>query len=335
MGELAFKAPRLPYHPAIEEKFKIDKGQWKALVEAIFPAAESVDSVVMALSYCKARGLDPMKRCVHIVPVWDSKRNKMVETVWPGIAELRTTAARTGEYAGKDAAEFGAEMSQSGVRFPEWAQVTVYRMVRGRRVAFAGPRVRWLEECATTKNGAPNTMWKKRPYGQIEKVAEAAALRCAFPEEIGNEYTAEEMEGRIVDAYASPENPETSPIAMLNKTISKKTEAQTIDAEPEAWGEAPDAIAEVLPPLDDEPVQEHAVQPKPIAIPKDNKGKPDHKRWCDEMREVMNMAPSLSVLQLSWRTNEAPRRAIALENKTLIDDLGKVYLRRETELKGA
>ena len=38
-------------------------------------------------------------------------------------------------------------------------------------------------------------MWLKRPRGQIEKCAEAAALRSAYPEEIGNEYVPEEMAG--------------------------------------------------------------------------------------------------------------------------------------------
>src|SRR5256885_16005138 len=42
----------------------------------------------------------------------------------------------------------------------------------------------------------PNEMWSNRPVGQLEKCAEAGALRRAFPEEIGNALTAEEMEGQ-------------------------------------------------------------------------------------------------------------------------------------------
>ena len=45
-------------------------------------------------------------------------------------------------------------------------------------------------------------MWQQRPYGQLGKCAEAAALRKAFPEEIGNDYTAEEMEGKVISEIA-------------------------------------------------------------------------------------------------------------------------------------
>jgi hypothetical protein len=81
------------------------------------------------------------------------------------------------------------------VKFPEWAQVTVYRMVKDTRVAYAGPQVYWLETFGSLKSGEPNSMWRKRPRGQIDKCAEAAALRAAFPEEIGNDY---------IDAEAHP-----------------------------------------------------------------------------------------------------------------------------------
>jgi phage recombination protein Bet len=137
----------------------------------------------------------------------------MVETVWPGIAEIRTTASRTGQYAGIDAVEFGpvVERSFSGqtggnnsetitkkVRYPEWASVVVYRLVAGVRCAYHA-KVYWEETYATMgKSDVPNEMWAKRPRGQLDKCVEAAALRKAFPEELGNIYAAEEMEGRDI-----------------------------------------------------------------------------------------------------------------------------------------
>ena len=148
-GQLvALKPPRLPYHEAVEERFGIDRAGWKALVEAIYPNAETADAIVMALSYCRARNLDPFKRPVHIVPMWSSVAGKMIETVWPGISELRTTAFRTGQYAGMPAPDFGPTIERtfkgkSGrgkskgqersltLQFPEWCRVTITRELTG------------------------------------------------------------------------------------------------------------------------------------------------------------------------------------------------------------
>jgi hypothetical protein len=92
--------------------------------------------------------------------MWSTVAGKMIETVWPGISELRTTAFRTGHYAGLPAPEFGPAIER------------------------------------TFK-------------GQLEKCAEAGALRRAFPEEIGNALTAEEMEGQptLDGAADAPEKP--------------------------------------------------------------------------------------------------------------------------------
>lgn len=219
-----FAPPRLPYHQALKERFEIEPSGWKALVESVFPSAKTVDSVVLALSYCKARQLDVFKKPVHIVPMWDSRagpegRGGYVETIWPGIGELRTTAFRTGNYGGCDETQFGAmvertfegkirkgrgqnaewEAKKIVVRFPEWARVTVYRTLNGQRCKFVGPKVLWLESYATIgKSDLPNEMWETRPEGQLEKCAEAASLRKAFPEELGNMLTADEMAGRHV-----------------------------------------------------------------------------------------------------------------------------------------
>ncbi len=203
MNAIAIQAPRLPYHPAVAERFPgVDQGAWRVLTDAVFPAAERPESIIMALAYCKARNLDIFKKPVQIVPIYDKKRGGMVDTVWPGIAELRTTAMRTGSFAGFEDTEYGPMIEEKlggvDVRYPEWAQCTVYRLVGGQRVAWVGPKTFWIETYATAKRDtkAPNSMWAKRPRGQLEKCAEAAALRRAFPEEIGNEYAAEEIEGQ-------------------------------------------------------------------------------------------------------------------------------------------
>lgn len=230
--KLIVVTPGRPAYPVkAEAAFGIDVAGWRALVDAVWPSASSTESVILALSYCKARKLDPFKRPIHIVPVWDSKRGGYVETIWPGIGELRTTASRTGQWAGLDEAMFGPELTRSfkgevksgkppvekTVTFPEWAQVTVYKIMQGQRVPFHGPKVRWLETYATMgKSDVPNEMWESRPYGQLEKCAEAAALRRAFPEEVGNEYIPEEIgRSRSATIDVSAVVPESSRTELL------------------------------------------------------------------------------------------------------------------------
>lgn len=246
---MVLRPPRLPYHPAIEERFGIDKASWKALVEAIFPNATSVESVILALSYCRARKLDPFKRNVHIVPIWDKQTRSMVDTIWPGIGELRTTAFRTGEYAGRGETVCGPDVSQKigteDMTFPEWARVAVYRMVKGQKVEFVGPKVYWLETYAQQKRDdlTPNEMWRNRPRGQLEKCAEAAALRAAFPEEIGSDFIDDEVqhmdrkpaiEGKAVQTLDDLTERLTGPVADADEaTQEEPTGSPSITADPE------------------------------------------------------------------------------------------------------
>ena len=215
---------RLPYHPALEERFGVGQAEWRALVDAIFPLAKESESIILALSYCRARKLDPFKRVVHIVPMYNAALGRMVETVWPGIGELRTTAFRTRQYAGRDNAEFGPTVTRqigtATIEFPEWCQITAYRVLDGQKYPFPGPRVYWMECYATAKKDdpTPNSMWRKRPFGQLDKCAEAAALRAAFPEEIGNDLTADEMEGKTIGV-------ETTRIAAPPRSLDAKLDA--------------------------------------------------------------------------------------------------------------
>lgn len=197
---------------------ELDAGKWRVLCESVFPNAKTAESIVLALEYCKARKLDPFKRPVNIVPMWNKSLGREVETVWPGINEVQVTASRTGKYAGMDEPKWGADKTQTfkgfvkykdgsqwkeenlevTLTFPEWCAVTVYRMIEGQRCAFTEP-VYWLEAYARRgKTEVPNDMWAKRTRGQLLKVAKAFSLRAAFPEE--GEYTAEEMEGKEIEA---------------------------------------------------------------------------------------------------------------------------------------
>lgn len=206
-----------PIPAAIASLHMSDEELMQVLETSIYRGAKR-PSIKMVIAYCRATGLDPLQKPVHIVPV--NAKNPVsgtwewVDTVWPGINLYRTQASRTGQHAGTSEPEYGPMVTQQfavpqqngpdrvvTVSFPEWCRVVVTRILPGgERAQFVGYEF-WVENYATKGKGsdAPNEMWTKRPRGQIAKCAEAQALRRAFPE-FASSPTAEEMEGKTLDA---------------------------------------------------------------------------------------------------------------------------------------
>lgn len=217
----------------------VDLATWSALKNSIYPGAKD-DSVLMALDYCRARQLDPLMKPVHLVPMYikDSKTGKgeMRDVVMPGVGLYRIQADRSGNYAGADEPVFGPDITQvlNGVEviFPQWCKYTVHkRMPSGEIVQFSAKEY-WSENYATAgrDTSAPNAMWKKRPYGQIAKCAEAQALRKGWPE-IGQQPTAEEMEGKNLDMAdvrdVTPNQEKQAEIMVTKETLQEITDLLT------------------------------------------------------------------------------------------------------------
>lgn len=179
---------------------------------SVYPGAK-LESIKLVLGVCRASGKDPLKKPFHIVPMqvstgekdengWDKKVWR--DVVMPGINDYRTDAARTGQHAGTSEPEFGPDtiekLGEAQITFPAWCRVTVKRrLATGEVVEFSAVE-RWKENYATksAKTPEPNAMWKRRPYAQLAKCAEAQALRKGFPE-VGALPTAEEMEGKELE----------------------------------------------------------------------------------------------------------------------------------------
>lgn len=188
----------------------MDENELIAVLEnSLYPGAGST-SISLVINYCRAAGLDPMQKPVHIVPIWDSNAGRMRDVVMPGIGLYRTQAARSGAYAGVTEPEFGPDVKEQiggqEITYPSWCRVSVKRLLpSGEIVEFAAVE-RWKENYAQKggkeKSIAPNAMWSRRPYAQLAKCAEAQALRKAFPE-FGAAPTADEMEGKAIDDYQS------------------------------------------------------------------------------------------------------------------------------------
>lgn len=186
----------------------ISPAQWHTLAKSLYPGARP-ESVLLVIDYCRARNLDPLKKPCHIVPmeVTDARTGKKEwrDVVLPGIYELRTTAQRTGAYLGHTKPEYGPMIEHAGVTAPEWCEMTMRRAV-GSHVAEFPVRVYFREVCGVRwdkdeKAYRANSRWAKAPIQMLTKCTEAAGLREAFPDEIGGEMAAEEIEGqtRVMD----------------------------------------------------------------------------------------------------------------------------------------
>ncbi len=215
----------------------------RVLQSSLYPGASEA-SVKMVLGYCKASGLDPMQKPVHIVPMWDSKAGSMRDVVMPGIGMYRIQAARSG-CAGVTEPEFGPDATESiggqQITYPAWCRVTVKRRLQTGEVVEFTAKEFWRENYAVRggkdKSIAPNAMWTKRPYGQLAKCAEAQALRKAFPE-IGSEPTADEMAGKALHEDETAIDAETGEITGRKPAVSMPTrkpaaeQPTAIDARP-------------------------------------------------------------------------------------------------------
>jgi phage recombination protein Bet len=215
----------------------VDIHVWNALKNSIYSGAKD-ESIMMVLDYCKAAELDPMQKPVHIVPMWDKNLKCMKDTIMAGIGLYRIQAARSNQYAGVSEPEYGKTINSKldgiAISHPEWCKVTVKKIVQGVLVEFAAKEY-WVENYATAKKDttAPNTMWKKRPFAQLAKCAEAQALRKAFPELVSHHPTAEEMEGKsFIENDLTPDvTPKTQKLkSRLNDLLaSEKSDTQIED----------------------------------------------------------------------------------------------------------
>ena len=177
---------------------------------SVYPGAADA-SIKMVIAYCNHEQLNPLLKPVHIVPMWSKVQKRMVDVILPGIGLYRTAAVRTKAYAGCNEPEFGPDETRTfkgtdkegndisaTVTYPTWCRVTVRRIVAGHIAEFTATE-KWVENFAAVgKTIVPNTMWQKRPSGQLAKCAEAQALRKGFPE-IGAEPTVDEMLGKTLE----------------------------------------------------------------------------------------------------------------------------------------
>jgi phage recombination protein Bet len=349
------------------------------LRNSLYPGAQT-DSIKLVIGYCKASGLDPMQKPVHIVPMDVSVKNDdgtitkvKRDVVMPGIGLYRTQAARTNLYAGMSEPEYGPTkeiavqrkqwnnarqgdktftmVDDGKMEFPEWCKITVKRIVGNVAVDFTAKEF-WLENYATAGNDttAPNSMWKRRPYAQIAKCAEAQALRKAFPE-LGSAPTADEMEGKSFDEPRditpqkdTPTDYQTGTERLRNAVVPTKLDdvlkAITAAETPEQMT----AAAELAKKLDSDDAKEAANLAYKARLA-ELKGKPvtvDHESG-EVVKDDKSKAPKVTYAQIAAKLNKASdsdnlgAAADLIQYCTggadQVEELNRIYKARRDEFK--
>lgn len=163
-----------------------------AQIEALGLQQATRGEAMVFLHTCQRTGLDPAARQIYAIwrKTWDPEAGAKVPrmTVQTGIDGYRLIADRTGLYAGNEVTGMGPVSAEG---WPEWVEVTVYKIVGGQSMPFKA-RAYW-SEYAQFYNGKPSDMWGRMPRNQLSKCAEALALRKAFPQDLAGIYTDDEM----------------------------------------------------------------------------------------------------------------------------------------------
>lgn len=139
--------------------------------------------LALFLHRCKLMGLNPLKPGqIHFVKYGTGPGSIVV-----GIEGFRSIAGRTGKLSG---VERGVHRDDKGKAIAGWAKVY--------RSDWQHPA---HEEVPMSEYNSGKGPWQKMPETMIKKVAEAAALRMAFPDVLGGVYEQSEMGA---DSKAAP-----------------------------------------------------------------------------------------------------------------------------------
>lgn len=185
--------------------------------------------IAMFLNLCRFQHLNPFLREAYLI-----KFGNQPATIVVGKEAITKRAMRNEKYSGQTAGivifheESGELEYRPGSLLMEgeqlvggWAKV----YVKGYDVPIEAV-VSYQEYVGTTKDGAVNSQWAKKPATMIRKVALVQALREAFPEDLGGMYSSEEMNIELDETATAapveiPQDPQDiPPEGPANETLS-------------------------------------------------------------------------------------------------------------------
>lgn len=168
------------------------------------------------LHVAKRTGLDPLLKQIHVLK---DRRGKISFII--GIDGFRLIASRSPEYVGQASRRWAGEDLVWRKAWIERGNPSVAR-AGVRRSTFAAP----IYEVATWRSyGRDEPAWRQYPDVMLGKVAEAHAIRKAFPAELAGLYAPEEFH----DDRSALEPAPVDPIAERMKIARSKIAAFTAE----------------------------------------------------------------------------------------------------------
>jgi phage recombination protein Bet len=166
----------------------------------------TTDELKLFLYRAKHLGFDPLKPG----EIYFIKYGTGAGTIVVGLDGFRVRASRTGKHVGT---KRGVIRNEKGECTGGWAEVY--------RSDWQAPA---REEVSLREYTTGRGNWQSKPETMIKKVAECAALRMAFPDELGGVYSSEEMEQAAPvaeDALSRRRMRSLPAVQDLNQTIAE------------------------------------------------------------------------------------------------------------------
>lgn len=187
------------------------------LIKRTVAKGASNDELKLFLHIANKSGLDPFARQIHAIKRWSADEGREVMAVQTGIDGYRLVAERTGRYA--PGREPSYQYNKDG--FLVSATAYVKKQTSDGTWHEVAASAMYSEYVGKKKDGSPNRFWAQMPHVMLGKVAEALALRRAFPMELSGIYTYEEMdqakrEDQIVAAPKRKSDPEATAVIPMD-----------------------------------------------------------------------------------------------------------------------
>jgi len=300
-----------------------------ALIAKTVAVGASLQELAVFLHACRQLKLDPLLRQAYWIRRRDRATGEMKGALQVGIDGFRAIAEGSGVYAGAEPPEFRGrkewKYKQEPIVVPECCRVVVWKIVGNHKGAFTGEA--WWDEFVPEQSQA--FMWAKMPRLMLAKVAEAQALRKAFPALLASLDMADERDG--YDGELEVVNPPQNTLAPQDSLRDSQDARRKLNAAKydQIFGEpeAPPAQPEAEPEPEPEPEAPRAApREAPPALD------PERGQLWEQHRQLAAQAQAAK-LRVQILRNTATAEQLQAANETLQRQINQALDKQLAESK--